>query len=293
MRILAEKSVLYKFSHIRRPVSLINCESLLPYLDIILRDWEIKKLDQCLDLNTIIALEKTNAGYQRLSNWLKKPANFIDPVDTVCDLIVDLIHAYVEENKGMLCLHTAAIEVAGGLAIFPNTYRSGKSIMSTTLASLGAKLFTDDVLPISSDDGRGISLGILPRLRLPFPESCGLNFKEFITERAGPKNGRYLYVKLNEYEQAGFGKSAPVDLIIILERGSYGKPTLTKTEKSTVLKDVILRNFARQNPALEIVDRLHSIVEKADCYTLKYSDLSKGAELLSEYLGLPTKRTDL
>ena len=287
---MAEKSFLYNFSRIKRPVSLINSESLLPYLDIVLRDWKIKEFDQGSDINSIITLEKTDAGYRRESNWLINPAIFKDPVDTVCDLIVDLIHAYLEDNKGVLCLHTAAVEFGGSLVIFPNTYRSGKSVLSTMLVSLGGRLFTDDVLPISPDDSSGMALGILPRLRMPLPESCGPKFNDFISKRAGPQNNRYLYVNLNEYEQASFGETASVDVITILERNGCAEPTLTKTEKSTVLRDVILRNFARQNPALEIVDQLHSMVEKADCYTLRYSDLDKGAKLLLESFSLPVKK---
>jgi hypothetical protein len=162
--------------------------------------------------------------------------------------------------------------------------------MSTKLVSLGGRLFTDDVLPISPDDSLGMALGILPRLRLPLPESCGRKYNDFISKRAGPKNYRYLYVKLNEYEQASFGETASIDVITILERDGCAEPLLTKTEKSTVLRDVILRNFARRNPALEIVDRLYAMVEKADCYTLRYSNLSKGANLLLDSLDLGVNR---
>lgn len=269
---------------------MINCESLFPYLDIILRDWEFKKFDHDLNIDPIIALEKTDKGYQRHSNWLTKPANFKDPVDTVCDFIVDLIHAYVEDKKGMLCLHSAAVKFGGSLMIFPSTYRSGKSLMATKLVSLGGRLFTDDVLPILPEDNLGMALGILPRLRMPLPESCGTKFDDFLSRRSGPKNDRYLYVQLEDCEQERFGQTGPVDVIIFLKCNSHSQPAITKTETSEVLRNIILRNFARQNPALEIVDRLHSIVEKADCYTLQYSDLNKGADLILDYFGYRINR---
>jgi hypothetical protein len=59
-----------------------------------------------------------------------------------------------------------------------------------------------------------------------------------------------------------------------------------KAKKSSVVRDVILRNFARQNPALEIVDRLYSIAEQADCYTLRYASLDQAMELLDNAFGL-------
>jgi hypothetical protein len=99
-----------------------------------------------------------------------------------------------------------------------------------------------------------MALGILPRLRLPLPQALGPAFIDFVSKHAGPQNDRYLYVKLSEREQAGLGSTAPIRGIAILQRDEAAEPALLKTKKSIVVRDVILRNFARQNPALEIVD---------------------------------------
>ena len=53
-----------------------------------------------------------------------------------------------------------------------------------------------------------------------------------------------------------------------------------------MVRDMILRNFARQNPAIEIVDRLHAIVEQAECYILTYDTLDQAAELINDHFGI-------
>ena len=108
---------------------------------------------------------------------------------------------------------------------------------------------------------------------------------DFIIDRAGPKNSRYLYVKLDLNEQAMNGMTAPIRGITILNREKGAEPRLLEVKKSIVVKDMILRNFARQNPGIEIVDRLHSIVENAECYRLRYDNLDQAVSLLKNAFG--------
>jgi len=283
---LPEKTELFSFTGLRHPVAFINSKSLYRHLFAILRDWEIKKIDSHGEQQPVIAIQKTNGNFQRRSRWLSKPAIFHNPIDTVCDFIVDLIHAYVADNAGMLCLHCAAVKFKQGLVVFPNTYRAGKSILSLKLVSCGGQLFSDDVLPITNQGNFGVALGILPRLRLPLPEALGEAYSYFAFEHAGPKNDRYLYVKLSKRQQAVLGTTAPIRGITILQRDTAAEPALMEVKKSTVVKDIILRNFARQNPALEIIDRLYAIAEKAECYTLRYATLDQAVELLEDAFGL-------
>ena len=275
----------YYFADLLQPVAFINSESLYPYINTILRDWRIDKVDPVDDKPPVITIRKTEAGFERRSRWLSKPAIFRNPVDAACDLVVDLIHAYVTDHKGLLCLHCAAVEFNQGLVVFPNTYRAGKSTLSLKLVASGERLFTDDVLPISNQGNVGLALGILPRLRLPLPNELTPDFVDFITEHAGPQNQRYLYVKLGLNEQAVLGKEAPIIGITILQREKNAEPRLLEIEKSIVVKDMILRNFARQNPGLEIVDRIYSIVENAECYSLRHDNLDQAVKLLEDAFG--------
>jgi hypothetical protein len=273
------------FAGLLQPVAFIDSESLYPYIYTILRDWSIDKVDPIDDKPPAMTIQKTEAGFERRSRWLSKPAIFRNPVDAACDLVVDLIHAYVTDHKGLLCLHCAAVEFNQGLVVFPNTYRAGKSTFSLKLVASGERLFTDDVLPISNQGDVGLALGILPRLRLPLPNELTPDFVDFITKRVGPQNQRYLYVKLGLNEQAVLGTEAPIRGITILKREKNAEPRLLGIEKSIVVKDMILRNFARQNPGLEIVDRLYSIVDNAECYSLRYDNLNQAVKLLEDAFG--------
>ncbi len=273
------------FAGLLQPVAFIDSESLYPYIYTILRDWRIDKVDPVDDNPPAITIQKTEAGFERRSRWLSKPAIFRNPVDAACDLVVDLIHAYVTDHKGLLCLHCAAVEFNQGLVVFPNTYRAGKSTLSLKLVASGERLFTDDVLPISNQGNVGLALGILPRLRLPLPSELTPDFVDFITKHAGPQNQRYLYNKLGLNEQAVLGTEAPIIGITILQREKNAAPRLLEIEKSIVVKDMILRNFARQNPGLEIVDRIYSIVENAECYSLRYDNLDQAVKLLEDAFG--------
>ena len=275
----------FRIAGLRQPVAFTDSDSLYPYMDMVLRDWGIERCEPRNDTQPVISIRKTDAGFERRSIWLSKPAIFQNPVDAVCDLIVDLIHAYVSDHQGLLCLHCAAVEFNQGLVVFPNTYRAGKSILSLKLVASGARLFTDDVLPLSNRGDLGLALGILPRLRLPLPQGITPDFRDFVINRAGPQNSRYLYVKLGLNEQAVLGTAAPVRGITILQREENVKPRLVEVKKSTVVKDMVLRNFARQNPGLEILDRLYSIVENAQCCRLEYDNLEQAANLLHEAFG--------
>lgn len=279
------KTELVKFVQLDRPVAFTDSESLYPYIDNILRDWIIEKIESGEENLACMTVRKTQEGFERRSKWLTRPVTHKDPVDVVCDLVVDLIHAFVAENDGLLCLHCAAIEFKKGLVIFPNTYRSGKSTLALKLASCGARLVTDDVLPILKPNNMGMALGILPRLRMPLPDCSGQLFRDFISLKAGPKNRRYLYVDLNIHEQATFGTVLPIKGIVVLQREEDTQHMIRAEKKSRIVKDLILRNFARQNPGLEIIDRLYSVGENADCYTLKYDDLDQAVKVLEDVFG--------
>ncbi|NNK58698.1 MAG: hypothetical protein HKP44_15450 [Desulfofustis sp.] len=207
-------------------------------------------------------------------------------MDAVCDLTVDLIHAFVTDHPGYLCLHSAAALFGQGLFLFPSTYRSGKSTLSLHLAFNGVPLFTDDALPVITETNEGMATGLYPRLRLPLPDSVSPDFRSYIRQRAVLRNNRYCYVALDHTEQLRLGTTATIAGIVLLDLNLGGDETiLERTGRKEVIKEIILRNFARQNKAIDIVERIYTIVEKADCYKLTYSDPNHAAKKLRDALG--------
>ena len=135
---LGRESNIFAFKGLHAPVMFTGCEALYPIFTAVLRDWPMVMTDFLPGSEVVITLERIAGRYERRSTWQPEPVGFRDPVDAVCDFIVDLIHAYVAEHQKNLCLHGAAVELGAGLMVFPNTYRAGKSILSIKLVSLGA-----------------------------------------------------------------------------------------------------------------------------------------------------------
>ena len=197
----------FRLPGIDTPISIEGSENLLPIIRQLLRDWEIIHTPLLNPASEPIQLKSTAKGYVRSSRWLKKPACFSDPVDAVCDLIVDIIHAYLDNKKDLLCLHCAGVKFDEGLVIFPNTYKTGKSTLSVKLASLGLQLFSDDVIPYSISNMMGEALGILPRLRAPLPNSYDQGFYNYIRAHRGPFSNQYQYIDIPRESLAPKGET--------------------------------------------------------------------------------------
>lgn len=271
------------FEGINLPVTLIDCDELFPMLKAIFRDSSIHKVSLTAESSFHITLKKTEKGYQRSSLWLEVPVIHPDPVDAVCDLTVDLIHSFVTDHPGYLCLHSAASLFNRGLFLFPSTYRSGKSTLSLHLAFNGVPLITDDALPVASETNEGMATALYPRLRLPLPDSVSPEFRNYIKQRVALRNDRYCYVALDHSEQLCLGTMAPIAGIVLLDLDlDCPETVLERTSKKEVIKEIILRNFARQNKAIDIVERIYAIAETAECYRLTYENPDKAAKLLIE-----------
>ncbi len=115
-----------EFAGISAPVALVDCEELVPVIRAVLRGWPVRETDFPSSDDAVITIRKTIDGYRRESRWLSRPTTYRDPVNAVCDFLVDLVKAFVADRPSMLCLHTAAVELGGGLVIFPNAYKAGK-----------------------------------------------------------------------------------------------------------------------------------------------------------------------
>jgi len=265
-----EPAMFLAFDGIQRPLSLKGCDELARTISEILHGWPTQRIKPTSSLPAF-TITKTKAGYSRQSEWLKKPAVFPNKLNAACDFLVDAFKAYTADNPGLLCLHTAAVDFGDGLYLFPSTYRAGKSTLVTHLASLGLRVYADDVLYITDQDDTGMAPGVLPRLRLPLPDDGGDRFDTFVQTHRGAESPRFLYLKMNETELAPYGETAPIKGIIELNRDMDAEMALSPAKASDILKRTILQNFALEVSALETLDRLHRIVENADCYTLTYA----------------------
>jgi len=269
------------FDDMKSPVAFEGCDEMAGSIRSILRGWSFKTATA--KAPPAITISKTPNGYSRESRWLEKPIVYPNIVNAACDFLVDAFKCYVADNPSLLCLHTAAVDFGDGLYLFPSTYNAGKSTLAVHLASLGMKVYVDDVLYIT-EENLGMAPGVLPRLRLPLPDDGGETFGRFVSERQGPKSTRFLYLQMKHGELASYGETSPIKGIIELHREPGAEMEMQEASTGDILKRTILQNFSQKVPALETLDRLHCICDGARRYVLRYSDGASAARFLVEKL---------
>ncbi len=276
--------MLISFADMKRPVALNGCDEMANAIGSILNGWSFGKVKGNKAPPPAIIITKTRQGYSRESEWLAKPAVYPNIINAACDFLVDAFKCVVAYDPSLLCLHTAAVEFGDGLYLFPSTYNAGKSTLTAHLASCGLKVFADDVLYITGDN-LGMAPGVLPRLRQPLPEDGGETFDDFVASRRGPESRRFIYLKMGPGELADYRESVPIKGIIELHRDPESTLEMLPASTAETLKRTLLQNFSEQVSALETLDRLHSISEAAQRFTLHYPDGASAARYLIETLG--------
>lgn len=272
-------------------MAFTDCDEVVEGLTQILRGWYVGEEPDEPFKRAIIRLRRTRRGYQRVSAWLNTPSKCrkelrTDHTDALFGVYYDLLGWYAEAQSTRLCLHSAAVRFGSGLVVFPNTTKAGKTTLTIQLAMDGYQVFCDDWLPVQQPD-LGLALGILPWLRLPAPAQIRADFKQFLQDRRGPGNRRWVYVKLKDSELARQGEKAPVRGLVLLDRKPRGKARLKPVRQDQMLSELIEQNYARQLPAMGVFDQLHALTEAADCYRLKYASVREASSLLKKVFGPP------
>jgi hypothetical protein len=270
-----------RFDRVSRPVQIDDGHALLPILASVFRYWPFFEVEEDAAEVPVIEVRRDGDGYRLYADWRAEPPRYSNPVNLACGLAVNVNRAMLQERESWLCLHGAGIDIGGRLVVLPNYYRAGKSALTVCLAAAGARVFSDDIVPLLPG-GPGMALGVSPRLRLPLPDGLGERSLRFIEQRRGAANKQYLYVELEPHEQAPFGTEARFGGFVLLNRRESGAASLSPASSGEVLKQAVLRNFARQVPAEMSLDRLHGVVAASACYKLTYANGDDAADLLME-----------
>jgi len=279
---LEEGTHLLDFDGMTQSVALVGCTNLLELFPKVFQGWHYSSRDTASTL-PVITLRKQNNTYSLEAAWLKHSIYSNNSIDIVCAFIAELSQAYIRCNPHQLCLHAAAAEFSGRLVVFPNKYRTGKSLLSSCLAARGTRIFSDDVLPIDMDNGLGHAPGFQPRLRLPLPRDLSSRILKFLHDHRGPENDHYTYLNFSEKELAPKGLKLPIGAFVVLERSIGVKAQLCAIPADLVLRDVIWQNFARGADSANILQRLSSMVARAQCYRLTYTHAEAAAAVLESY----------
>ncbi|MDZ4736904.1 MAG: PqqD family protein [Rhodospirillaceae bacterium] len=270
---------LLTFANLSRPIAFLDSWPVAEILLRLLRGWPLVT-DRPASAPPAITVRHEGGLYRVDCGWSGGARDLADPIDAACALIAELIQALLAEQNKRLCLHSAAVEIDGRLVLFPSDYRAGKSTFVAALAARGARIFSDDVLPLTADRGFGIAPGLSPRLRRPLPNDMSAGLRAFVDRHRGPTSTRYRYLDLGPMHLAAFGEVAPIGAFVLLEREARAEAQLLETSAADVLRRLVLRNFARSLPASVILARLHELVEIGPRLRLRYARAEEGADLL-------------
>lgn len=280
--------MLVAFDAISQPMKFVDCDEVADGVAAIQRGWGGREIAVDAAMPPAIRIRNTSRGYLCVSPRLSTPSRCREKIRPdvfraigVCH--TELIYRYIDGDASLICLHAGAVETEKGLLILAGTYRSGKSTLVARLAAAGLRIFCDDVLPIDAECN-GVSLGFVPRVRLPLPTDGEAILSEFVKARQGPRNNRNLYMDMMPGELAPLGTRKPIVGIVVLDRDPEAEAELVPIKKSEALKRLVVRNIAHDRSSLEVLDRLHRIAGDAACFKLRYATCDDAPMLLRSVL---------
>lgn len=280
------------FGPFTAPVRFDDCDDLISGFKTILLGWDVVETDERGPVAPIIRFYKRNGHFQWQSKRLPPPRGWHKRrghrkvMDAVADFHYVFLDWYSNEFRAHFCLHCAAVEMAGGLVIFPSIRKAGKSTLVTELARRKHRVYCDDVLVIDPETREGIALGIMSRLRLPLPDTLTDAQLEFVTAHMGLSDRFAAYVNLSEPVFAPLGRAASIRAIVLLDRQTEKtEAAFQDATRAQALSKLIDQNFAEHLSPTMIFNTLLEITEKADLVTLQYSDLGAAADLLEARFG--------
>ncbi len=273
------------FEGLSRPVTFAGAAAtLLERVAELTRGWPYRTLDsrdeEMPDAAVVVGRE--GASFRIDAPWLPQPVIERSALRAAANLAVDLIEAYLADRPSALGLHCGAAAFDGRLVLFPSRARAGKSTLMVRLAAGGVPVFTDDVLVLCNGDRDGLSLGMLPRLRLPIPAQAGTPFKAFVRSCRGPHDRDYRYVSMPPALAPRYGRVAPVGAIVLLDRVRDGPAELRPASRGDGLQELIGQNLSATVRSSDAVARLAALMERVPCLSLRYATLDDAFDLLQQ-----------
>ncbi|MDN6321758.1 MAG: PqqD family protein [Halomonas sp.] len=262
---------------------LVDAQPLLPVLQAAIPGWTLTQ-SPLQPPPPEICVWQQEEGFWQQAPALSQGMWLETPVSTACSVIADLSGAYLRRNPDYIGLHCGAVEIDGQLVIFPESHRAGKSTLTCAFAAAGYRVFGDDVVALTPE-GKGVALGVAPRLRLPLPTAIAREFHDFSHRYKGPFDGRYSYLALDKTLLASHGEQCPVGAILLIDRdNSVTSPQLTPLQHGEGLWLLLKQNFADTLSDQELLAKFWPLVQRMPCFLLRYSDAYQAAAFVGREL---------
>ena len=275
-------------------VDFIDCREVAEGFASILRGWEVRETPCDPARPAYVTFRRSGGIYDWNTPWCSgRGRRDADPsrnlMEAVCDFHYEFIDWYADRNPAHFCVHMAAVEFGGGAVLFPAIQKTGKSTLALHCAQQGHRLLGDDVVAVDGATSEAITLGLLPRMRLPLHDSFKPDFVNFVARHAGLSDERWQYVALGDEQIAPCGTRVPISGIVLLDRRREGPASIARAAPSAALKAMIDRNFGVLDDPGRIFDCFHALVRRVDCLVLTYSDTREAAIMLGQtFNGVPS-----
>jgi hypothetical protein len=269
-------SVDLKVEGLGLPLRLEGCAELALVFRSVMPSWPFEEIAAKPDLPAI-CITAMGEEYCIIAPLLDEPIWANSATSAVCAAIVELTRALLDERPGWLCLHAAAFETADGITMLVGTNHAGKSTLAVKLLSSGARLVCDDTLPLDPDLAT-LSLGVLPRLRLPLPERADQPMRDFVADHTVSVDERYAYVGGDTL--IPHGQKGRINTVVVLERLADGPARLEPVAPAELMRHLVLRTLHRDGSAEAAIGRLHRLSLGVRALRLTYSNLDEAAQML-------------
>jgi len=273
----------WRFGPVAEPVEITGCTGLLEPVSRCLHGWPLAPWAPESTDDPAIAITTRETEFVLTSRFIAGEETYADAPSIVCAFMAELIMAYGATQRDNLFLHAGGAVVEDRMMVFPARGRAGKSTLVAQLAQRGARIFSDDVVPLDIATLRGRALGIEPRLRLPLPESLSATMHGWVEAHRRLFNRKITYVGLPRQGPgalAPLGEERPIDAIVLLAREPGARPTLEPCSRADVLKQLVHQHFGGPVTAVTLIARFKALVESAPCYRLRYDGGEEAPDLL-------------
>ena len=274
-----------QFAGLNAPLRVVSPEDVIALMTPVFAHWPHEPAPKAGTPFATVGPTGKAGQWRLVAPKAARPDVLHDPVNAICDLIVEMSWERLRSRPELLCLHAAAVAFGGRLIVFPNQRRAGKSLLTATLAQRGHAVFTDDFVPLAVDPRTriisGVANGIAPRLRLPLPETLAPAHAAWIMDRITVHNRQYGY--LTEVDLPLSGTEMPVGGVVLLDRDmdAATPARLAPVSADEALGAVVRQNFGRHVHAGAILAVTEAMATSVPVLRLTYHDVAEAADLLA------------
>jgi hypothetical protein len=181
-------------------------------------------------------------------------------------LVLGLAMGFILDQRGTIALHASAVDLGGKSVAFTGPKGAGKSTAAAAFHAAGYSIITDDLLPVSLENGSAYSVCGLPHLKLN-SRSAKLLGRRNLREPhiIDPESSKKLYSP----EGSSINRRTPLHTIYILDHQEGIKKC--KLEKLSGIKST--KHIINSIYSFQMKDELSEKVSKKSLRLAKKSEV--------------------